>query len=92
MRHFFEWLQMFVVQPAVRYDQLRYFSEFSHPFQDLLPFIRGAFVQYDRLEFYADICEVICRESDVAEGKYVISRMCDHTDVSAVGVTGIVKL
>jgi hypothetical protein len=38
------WLNMFVEQLATRYVQLRYFSEIGHSLQDLLPFIRDAFV------------------------------------------------
>jgi hypothetical protein len=75
---------MFVAQSAVRYAHLCYIREVGHFLQDLFPFIRDAFVQYEPCELFADICEVLCRESHVAQGKYVIGRVC----ILAIGLIG----
>jgi hypothetical protein len=79
---------MFVAQSAARYTNLCYLREISHFLQDLFPFIRDAFVQYEPCELFADICEVLCREFHVAERKHVIGRVC----ILVIGRIGFVGL
>jgi hypothetical protein len=78
---------MLVAQSAARYSQLRYLCEIGHFTQDLLPFIRDASVQYEPYNLSSDICEVLCRESYIAESKYITVRVCGYSGASAVELT-----
>jgi hypothetical protein len=83
---------MFIEQSAARYAQLRYFCEIGHFLQDLLAFIRYAFFQYEPFDLSANIFEVLFRDWNVAESKYVIDGGCYHSDISDVRVTRPVRL
>jgi hypothetical protein len=81
-----------VVQSALCYAQLHYFCEIGHILQDLLPYIRIAFVQYKSCDLSVEILEVPYRESDVAKSKCIIGWRCYYSDIYAMSVIWLAAL
>jgi hypothetical protein len=54
--------------------------------------MRNAFVEYQPCSLLADICKTLCCEFDIAENKFMFDWRRNYTDISAVGITGLVVL
>jgi hypothetical protein len=83
---------MFVAQSTTRYGEFCYLCEIGYSIQDLFPFFRFTFIQHEPCNMYADVCEVVCCECHITQSKYVISWICDHSDISVVGIKGLIRL